>query len=106
MRLKPDTTLPPQNDLSRDDLVDDLTLQLREVFDSIPSNTENTDQGLPNGHAVPPVVPTRKFVIEAHQVGPCNAEMQNAIKPSVFKVMKVILGVFGMAPASINITEQ
>jgi len=108
IRLKPNTQLPSQNDLSRDDLIDGLTQQLRTVFDAIPAHAGpiivEDDAGL--GHTESRVVSSRKFVIEAHEVGPCNTELRDAIEPSVLETMKVLLGVFGMEPASINVTEE
>jgi len=108
MRLKPDAALPSQADVSKDDLIDGLTQQLRTVFDAIPTPAApiivEDDAAL--GHTESRVVSSRKFVIEAHEVGPCNTELRDAIEPSVLETMKVLLGVFGMAPASITVTEQ
>lgn len=106
MRLKPNTPLQSQTDTSRNDLIDDLTQQLRTVFDAVPSGPVMVEDEAARDHAASRVVSSRKFVIEAHQVGPCNTELRDAIKPSVLETMKVLLGVFGMEPASITVTEQ
>ncbi len=105
VRLKPDAAVPSQADLSRDDLIDDLTQQLRTVFDAIPTHA-GPGMVEDDGHAGSRVVSSRKFVIEAREVGPCNTELRDAIGSSVLETMKVLLGVFGMAPASITVTEQ
>ncbi|MGC9293514.1 MAG: hypothetical protein ACP5EP_12480 [Acidobacteriaceae bacterium] len=108
MRLKPDTPLPPQNDLSRDDLIDGMALQMRVVFDTIPAHASPVivESGTASDHAELRVVASRKFIIEAHDVGPCNTALRNKIQPYVFETMKVLLRVFGMAPASIEMVEQ
>lgn len=81
MRLKPDAAVPSQADLSRDDLIDDLTHQLRTVFDAIPTHAgPGTVED--DGHTESRVVLSRKFVIEAYEVAPCNTELRDAIGPS------------------------
>ena len=108
MRLKPDTPLPSQTDTSRNDIIDDLTQQLRTVFDAVPSHSGlvMVEDEAARDHAASRVVSSRKFVIEAREVGPCNTELRDAIGSSVLETMKVLLGVFGMEPASITVTEQ
>ncbi len=106
MRLKPDTRLPAEADSSRNDLVDDLSQKLRTVFEAIPTAASPALHAEAPGKTQPRIIASRRFVIEAHEVEPCNIALQNAIEPSVLETMKVLLGVFGMAPASITVTEQ
>ncbi len=106
MRLKPDTPLPAQAGPPRNDLVDDLSQKLRTVFDAIPAFAAPVLRDQPSGNTQSRVVASRRFVIEAFEVAPCNIALQNAMEPSVLETMKVLLDVFGMAPASITVTEQ
>ena len=105
MRLKPDTPLPAEADPSRNDLVDDLSQKLRTVFDAIPTAASPVLHVEASG-SPQPTAAFRRFVIEAHEVRPCNVALRDAIEPSVLETMKVLLAVFGMAPASITVTEQ
>ena len=105
MRLKPDTPLPAATDPSRTDLVDDLSQKLRTVFDALPTSATPGLHAEASEHQQPTAA-SRRFVIEAREVGPCNVALRDAIEPSVLETMKVLLAVFGMAPASITVTEQ
>lgn len=108
MRLKPDTPLPSQTDTSRNDLIDDLTQQLRTVFDAVPSHSGPVmvEDEAARDHAASRVVSSRKFVIEAHQPGRSLQHGTKGRDRAVLETMKVLLGVFGMEPASITVTEQ
>jgi hypothetical protein len=106
IRLKPDAPLPAQADPSRNALIDDLSQKLRTVFDAIPAASPPALHVEDPRKAQSLIVASRRFVIEAHEIGPCNVALQDAIEPSVLETMKVLLGVFGMAPASITVTEQ
>ena len=106
LRLKPGTPLPAEADPSRNDLVDDLSQKLRTVFEAIPAAASPVLHSEALEETQPRIITSRRFVIEAHEVGPCNIALQKAIESSVLETMKVLLGVFGMAPASITVTEQ
>ena len=105
MRLKPDTPLPAEDGPSRTDLVDDLSQKLRTVFDALPTSATPGRHFEASGNPQPTAT-SRRFVIEAREVRPCNVALRDAIEPSVLETMKVLLAVFGMAPASITVTEQ